>query len=112
MVFGMLLSMSMVLCNYTTVEWLVVAFMSLAYFGKGLFSDTHGLIGLLAPFDGGMQLAQTDKKLHLKPGKKVVVKYCLNFPWQEGHTFSATLPVSFDTHRLNPDKVKSSSYQE
>lgn len=33
---GMLLSMSMILCNYTQVEWMVVAFMSLSYFGKGV----------------------------------------------------------------------------
>jgi MFS transporter, ACS family, glucarate transporter len=35
-VIGMLLSMSMIFCNYTDVEWLVVAFMALSYFGKGL----------------------------------------------------------------------------
>ena len=35
-VVGMLLSMSMIFCNYTSVEWLVVAFMALSYFGKGL----------------------------------------------------------------------------
>jgi len=35
-VFGMLLSMSMIFCNYTDVEWLVVAFMALSYFGKGV----------------------------------------------------------------------------
>lgn len=33
---GMLLSMSMIFCNYTDVEWLVVAFMSVSYFGKGV----------------------------------------------------------------------------
>jgi ACS family glucarate transporter-like MFS transporter len=33
---GMLLSMSMIFCNYTGVEWLVVAFMALSYFGKGI----------------------------------------------------------------------------
>jgi len=33
---GMLLSMSMILCNYTAADWLVVAFMSLSYFGKGV----------------------------------------------------------------------------
>ena len=35
-VIGMLLSMSMVFCNYTGVEWMVVAFMALSYFGKGV----------------------------------------------------------------------------
>jgi ACS family glucarate transporter-like MFS transporter len=35
-VFGMLLSMSMILCNYTGVEWMVIAFMALSYFGKGI----------------------------------------------------------------------------
>jgi ACS family glucarate transporter-like MFS transporter len=33
---GMLLSMSMIFCNFTDVEWMVVAFMALSYFGKGI----------------------------------------------------------------------------
>src|SRR4030043_642055 len=33
---GMLLSMSMIFCNSTGVEWMVVAFMALSYFGKGV----------------------------------------------------------------------------
>ncbi len=33
---GMLLSMSMIFCNYTAVEWIVIAFMALSYFGKGV----------------------------------------------------------------------------
>jgi len=35
-VVGMLLSMSMVFCNYTEEEWMVIFFMALAYFGKGV----------------------------------------------------------------------------
>jgi MFS transporter, ACS family, glucarate transporter len=35
-VVGMLLSMSMVFCNYTGIDWMVIAFMALAYFGKGV----------------------------------------------------------------------------
>jgi MFS transporter, ACS family, glucarate transporter len=35
-VIGMLLSMSMLFCNYTEVEWMVVAIMALSYFGKGI----------------------------------------------------------------------------
>jgi ACS family glucarate transporter-like MFS transporter len=35
-VVGMLISMSMVLCNYTNAEWLVVAIMAISYFGKGI----------------------------------------------------------------------------
>jgi len=33
---GMLLCMSMTLCNFTNAEWLVVALMALSYFGKGI----------------------------------------------------------------------------
>lgn len=33
---GMLLSMSMIMCNYTDIEWIVVALMAFSYFGKGL----------------------------------------------------------------------------
>jgi ACS family glucarate transporter-like MFS transporter len=35
-VVGMLLSMSMIFCNYTNVNWMVVALMAVSYFGKGL----------------------------------------------------------------------------
>jgi len=35
-VIGMLISMSMIFCNFTGVEWIVVALMSLSYFGKGI----------------------------------------------------------------------------
>jgi ACS family glucarate transporter-like MFS transporter len=33
---GMLLSMAMIACNYTDLEWVVVALMALAFFGKGI----------------------------------------------------------------------------
>ncbi|MCI4180964.1 MFS transporter, partial [Dickeya dianthicola] len=35
-VLGMLLSMSMVICNYVTTEWVVIAVMAAAFFGKGI----------------------------------------------------------------------------
>ena len=35
-VVGMLLSTTMIICNYAEPEWMVVAFMALAFFGKGL----------------------------------------------------------------------------
>lgn len=35
-VLGMLLSMSMIFCNYVNVEWMVIGFMALAFFGKGI----------------------------------------------------------------------------
>lgn len=33
-VMGMLLSMVMVFCNYVNVEWMIIGFMALAFFGK------------------------------------------------------------------------------
>ncbi|GGZ10067.1 MFS transporter [Pseudoduganella plicata] len=33
---GMLLAMSMIICNYVEQDWLVIAVMSLAFFGKGI----------------------------------------------------------------------------
>ena len=33
---GMLMSTAMIICNYTNVEWIVVALMALAFFGKGV----------------------------------------------------------------------------
>lgn len=35
-VLRMLLSMDMVFCNYVNVEWMVIGFMALAFFGKGI----------------------------------------------------------------------------
>ncbi|SLM64358.1 MULTISPECIES: MFS transporter [Dickeya] len=35
-VLGMLLSMSMVICNYVSTEWVVIAVMAAAFFGKGI----------------------------------------------------------------------------
>ncbi len=35
-VIGMLLSMSMIACNYVDTEWMVVGIMAFAFFGKGL----------------------------------------------------------------------------
>ncbi|MCW2244318.1 ACS family glucarate transporter-like MFS transporter [Azospirillum canadense] len=35
-VLGMLMSMAMIACNYTDVQWIVVALMALAFFGKGI----------------------------------------------------------------------------
>ncbi|OON39596.1 MFS transporter [Izhakiella australiensis] len=35
-VVGMLLSVSMVVCNYVETEWVVVFFMAMAFFGKGI----------------------------------------------------------------------------
>ena len=33
---GLMLSTTMVICNYVQAEWMVVAFMALAFFGKGV----------------------------------------------------------------------------
>lgn len=33
---GMLMSTAMIVCNYTNIEWIVVAIMALAFFGKGV----------------------------------------------------------------------------
>jgi ACS family glucarate transporter-like MFS transporter len=35
-VLGMLLSMTMVFCNYVNVEWMIIGFMAMAFFGKGI----------------------------------------------------------------------------
>ena len=35
-VLGMLLSMTMVFCNYVNAEWMIIGFMAMAFFGKGI----------------------------------------------------------------------------
>ncbi len=44
-VMGMLLSMVMVFCNYVNVEWMIIGFMALAFFGKGTMGAGLGSNG-------------------------------------------------------------------
>jgi len=46
---GMLLSVSMVACNYVDAEWLVVAIMALAFFGKGIGALGWAVVADTAP---------------------------------------------------------------
>ncbi|MDR3436491.1 MFS transporter [Telmatospirillum sp.] len=71
LVFGMLMSTTMVACNYLNTEWLIVAIMALAFFGKGfgalgwaVVSDTSpkeavGLAGGLFNFIGSISAITT-----------------------------------------------------
>src|SRR3974390_3100137 len=56
---GMLLSMIMVACNYTDIQWLVVALMALSFFGKGIGALGWAVMSDTAPkqitgFAGGV----------------------------------------------------------
>lgn len=46
---GMLLSVTMVACNYVDAEWLVVAIMALAFFGKGIGALGWAVVADTAP---------------------------------------------------------------
>jgi ACS family glucarate transporter-like MFS transporter len=46
---GMLLSMTMVLCNYVDAQWLVVSIMALSFFGKGIGALGWAVISDTAP---------------------------------------------------------------
>jgi len=46
---GLLLSSTMVLCNYVSAEWLVVGVMTLAFFGKGLCSLGWAVVSDTSP---------------------------------------------------------------
>lgn len=48
-VLGMLLSMVMIACNYLDTDWLIVATMSLAYFGKGVGALGWAVVSDTAP---------------------------------------------------------------
>ena len=48
---GMLLSTSIVLCNYVDAEWLVVGLMALAFFGKGVGALGWAVMSDIAPKD-------------------------------------------------------------
>jgi ACS family glucarate transporter-like MFS transporter len=48
-VLGMLLSVSMIACNYVDTEWIVVAIMALAFFGKGIGALGWAVMADVAP---------------------------------------------------------------
>jgi ACS family glucarate transporter-like MFS transporter len=52
-VVGMLLAMSMIVCNYVTADWLVVAMMSLAFFGKGIGALGWAVVSDTSPKEAG-----------------------------------------------------------
>jgi ACS family glucarate transporter-like MFS transporter len=49
LVIGMLLSLSMIACNYIQTEWLVIAIMALAYFGKAFGALGWAIVADTAP---------------------------------------------------------------
>ncbi len=52
-VFGMLMSMSMIACNYIATDTLVVALMSLAFFGKGVGALGWAVVSDTSPKEAG-----------------------------------------------------------
>jgi ACS family glucarate transporter-like MFS transporter len=52
-VFGMLLSMTMIVCNYVLVDWIVIAMMSLAFFGKGIGALGWAVVSDTSPREAG-----------------------------------------------------------
>lgn len=52
-VFGMLMAMSMIACNYVTSDTLIVFFMSLAFFGKGIGALGWAVVSDTSPKQAG-----------------------------------------------------------
>jgi MFS transporter, ACS family, glucarate transporter len=50
---GMLLAMSMIVCNYVEQDWVVVAVMSLAFFGKGIGALGWAVVSDTSPKQAG-----------------------------------------------------------
>ncbi|WUR15842.1 MFS transporter [[Empedobacter] haloabium] len=50
---GMLLAMSMIVCNYVEQDWVVVAVMSLAFFGKGVGALGWAVVSDTSPKEAG-----------------------------------------------------------
>ncbi len=50
---GMLLSMIMIVCNYVSADWLVIAMMSLAFFGKGVGALGWAVVSDTSPKEAG-----------------------------------------------------------
>ena len=117
-VIGMLLSMSMIFCNFTGVEWLVVALMALAYFGKGIGAlgwavnadtapkEITGLSGALFNTFGNMSSIITP----------IIIGYIINitgsFNWAlvfvSFHAFLAIVSYVFIVGKIERFKLKAS----
>ncbi|MES3021737.1 MAG: MFS transporter [Pseudomonadota bacterium] len=52
-VIGMVMAMSMIVCNYVSADWLVVAMMSLAFFGKGVGALGWAVVADTSPKEAG-----------------------------------------------------------
>lgn len=50
---GMLLAMSMIFCNYVSADWLVVAIMAVAFFGKGIGALGWAVVSDTSPKEAG-----------------------------------------------------------
>jgi ACS family glucarate transporter-like MFS transporter len=50
---GMLLSTSMIVCNYVEADWLVISVMSLAFFGKGIGALGWAVVADTSPKEAG-----------------------------------------------------------
>jgi len=50
---GMLAAMTMVICNYVSTDWVVVAVMSLAFFGKGVGALGWAVVADTSPSEAG-----------------------------------------------------------
>jgi ACS family glucarate transporter-like MFS transporter len=50
---GMLLAMSMIVCNFVSTEWVVIAVMSLAFFGKGIGALGWAVVSDTSPKQAG-----------------------------------------------------------
>ncbi|MGS0743674.1 MFS transporter [Glaciimonas sp. GG7] len=50
---GMLLAMCMIFCNYVSADWLIVAIMTLAFFGKGIGALGWAVVSDTAPKEAG-----------------------------------------------------------
>ena len=52
-IIGMILSSTMIICNYTDMEWLVVGIMALAFFGKGFGQQGWAVMADTSPKEMG-----------------------------------------------------------
>jgi ACS family glucarate transporter-like MFS transporter len=50
---GMMLSMSMIICNYVEADWIVIMVMSLAFFGKGIGALGWAVVADTSPKEAG-----------------------------------------------------------
>ena len=79
-VVGMLMSMSMIVCNYVDAQWLIVVVMAFAFFGKGVGALGWAVLSDTAPREIATAIAGRSRKSRGSRCEPIWSR-CSSTPW-------------------------------